>query len=98
MTDGDAYSTVDDGVEADLGRYTWRVSGDAIASVELTFGEGYDPDVAFDSLRFAANDETAWTCADRADVERFVDRGNWATYFTYDACDTAGSLDCLSSE
>lgn len=40
-------------------------------------------------------EETAWVCEDQDDVSRFVDRGNWATYFTYDLCEEGDALDCV---
>jgi hypothetical protein len=34
------------------GNWVWSVSGEDIARVVLEFGEGYDPDIAFDNLSF----------------------------------------------
>ncbi|MFB6079610.1 MAG: YncE family protein [Haloferacaceae archaeon] len=44
-------------------------------------------------------EETAWVCEDQDGVSRFVEQGNWATYFTYDLCGTPGGLDlsCLAN-
>lgn len=97
ITNGDAYSTVDDGMTPDLGRYTWTMEGQRITRIELSFGEGYDPDVAFDDLCFTTDaEETAWTCEGTDGVSDFPGH-NWATYFTYDLCESAGLLDCKSN-
>jgi hypothetical protein len=44
-----------DAVSAALGQpgnWTWRVSGDEIVKIVLEFGEGFDPNIAFDQLYF----------------------------------------------
>jgi len=45
---GDACEAAD----GEPGDYTWSVSGSGIRRVELTFGDGYDPNVGFDTLCF----------------------------------------------
>jgi len=45
---GDAVSAS----EGQPGNWTWTVSGTGIVRVELDFGAGYDPNIAFDSLCF----------------------------------------------
>jgi hypothetical protein len=41
-----------DAAPGEPGRYTWSVAGAGIQTVELSFGEGFDPNVAFDTLCF----------------------------------------------
>jgi len=68
----------------------WNVTGDGarnlsvnapdIAYVELTF-EDMDPGITFDNIEICYCEwveETAW-----ADGERYVEKGNWATYTPY---------------
>lgn len=83
-----------DAATGEPGNWVWQVGGDGIVKVVLTFGDGHDPNIAFTDLCFTADDETAWTCEGQDGVETFVDRGNWATYFTYALCDAPGGLDC----
>lgn len=85
-----------DATAGDPGNWVWSVSGDDIVRVELTFGDGHDPNVAFTDLCFTATDETAWTCAGQDGVSRFTPQGSWATHFTYTLCEAPGklTLDC----
>lgn len=95
QTQGDAC----DAAAGEPGNWTWSVSGDGIARIELRFGDGHDPNIAFTDLCITAEgEETAWTCEDQKGVERFVDPGNWATYFEYELCDGPGGLNCKGGD
>ncbi|MFW6047834.1 MAG: hypothetical protein ACOC87_00865 [Candidatus Natronoplasma sp.] len=51
---GDLWYTGDavDAEEGEPGNWIWTVSGTDIVTIELYFGEGYDPNIAFDNLCF----------------------------------------------
>jgi len=34
------------------GNWTWNISGSGITKVILDFGDGYDPNIAFDNLSY----------------------------------------------
>ena len=61
--------------------------------VEEYWGGGgmHELELTLDYEKVTVDDETAW-----GDGDRFVDRGNWATYFTYTICcdDGNGNGDC----
>ena len=46
----------------------------------------------------SGDEETAWVCEGQEEASRFVERGNWATYFKYELCEVDAALDCGSEE